>query len=174
MENLLQISVLFSLLFLAGFFPLLKKMLASALGGMRENSNNARVFLGVSVLTFRLHLFKWNARMEVQWALAMCVFTADFSGVTLLSVEKCLTQSPQPSEGASAGVWFWGNSYQQVPQESLIPLKLENHWFAIFTPCCKIWSLCIQVGVTYHVPKRDTLSSLAQHLFLCSENLHSR
>lgn len=51
MENLLQISVLFSPLFFAVLFVfLLKKMLTSALGSMTENSNNPIVFLSVSVL----------------------------------------------------------------------------------------------------------------------------
>lgn len=87
---------------------LLKKMLKSALGSVRENSNNPSVVLNVCFLIFCLLLCEWNTSVEVVWCVRvvdMCVYGWFRSGRNhLIICRKCLTlSSPHPPEAASLG-----------------------------------------------------------------------
>lgn len=121
---------------------LLKKMLKSALGSVRENSNNPSVVLNVWFLTFCLLLCEWNTSMEVVRCVRvvdMCVYSWCLRGRNHLSTcRKCLTlSSPHPTEAASLGA-SPGKQFHQVPKEKPAPLNLENHQFHVSTHCWRI------------------------------------
>lgn len=101
-------------------------MLKSALGSVRENSNNPSVVLNVWFLTFCLLLCEWNTSMEVFRCVRvvdMCVYRWCLRGRNHLSTcRKCLTLSS--STPLKQHLWgpVLGNGFTKSPRRS------QHHW----------------------------------------------
>lgn len=141
MENLLQTSVLLASTFC--LFFLFKNMLKSAFGIMRDNTNNTSVFCCVSVFNLLASPLYMEHKDEsslvcVCWWYVRLQLTPQRSVTWALTCWKYPTlSSTQPAEAASLGA-DPRKPFYQVPQGSLRPLKLENHWFSAFVPSWKI------------------------------------